>query len=167
MNPRSPCTHGTGASRTQPTSNSMFHICAPPTGTKTKQTQQLLSDKRTPAASSQEPGFLLKNWTYFSYNSLPRLIIAISLTLRSRWCCASVSGQGLCTTWLKYLNVCTVGTQKHHYLVVVTAKASKIRGSSYQYQPFSSPRLTCWGEGNKKRKKKNLFNILPKHFYFS
>lgn len=130
----------------------MFHIYGPPIRTKTKQTQQLFSDKQTPIVSSQEPGLLLKNWTYFPYNSLPRLAIAISHTLRSHWCCTSVSGQDPAQHGWTYLNVCTVGTQKHHYLVVVTAKASKTWGGSYQYQ--LSSRLICWGKDRKKKKEK-------------
>lgn len=73
------------------------------------------SQKQLPVA--QKPGFLFRNGTYIPYSSLSGPTFAIKMVLIAQRASAQHS-------WT-YLNVCTIGTQKQHYLVVVTAKASQ------------------------------------------
>lgn len=162
MNARSPSIHGTDEHRhpyqqhTTHYQQQVSHLIF----------LQLFSDKLTAAASSQKNRLSLEKWdihslqfpirTHFCNQPCPQVPLGRRVKSLDR-----VSAQHGWT----YLNVCTIGTQKHHYFLVVTAKASQ-----NMKQIISIPTVLIFQTDllrTEKKKKKNLFNISSKLFSLS
>lgn len=160
MNTGSPCTRGTESSTghtnsPQSSTNSVLPSNPPPVN------NQQPSGKIPAAASSQKAKISFKKWEHtFPIPYQGPFLPSAMPSSPPGMACQSLDRASAQHGWT-YLNVCTIGPQKHHYLVVVTAKISQNMKQIISIPTVLILQTDLLGEKKKRKRKRKICSTSP------